>query len=73
MWRQATRFLAVGTEMGIAVAIGILGGHYLDDKLGTEPILFWVGFSFGLGAAGKALFDAARRTRKDIEGPKDNG
>lgn len=73
MFGNATKFLAVGIEMGMAVAIGTVGGYYLDKGLGTKPFLFWIGFCVGLGAAAKALFEAAKRTRKNIEGPKNNG
>lgn len=68
MWRQATRFGAVGLEMGIAVLIGIVGGQYLDDWLDTEPVFFWVGFALGLGAAAKAIYDAARSAKRMLSG-----
>ncbi|MCP4675411.1 MAG: AtpZ/AtpI family protein [Deltaproteobacteria bacterium] len=64
MYRQAGQFVAVGLEMGIAMGIGILGGWYLDEWLDSKPICFWVGFFLGLGAAGKALFDASRKAQK---------
>ncbi len=70
MFRQAGRFAAVGLEMGIAVAIGILGGQYLDSHFETEPVFFWIGFALGLGAAFKAIFDAARLAHKELT---DNG
>ena len=66
MRRQTGRFVSVGLEMGISVAIGILGGWYLDGKFGTTPVLFWIGFGLGVGAAGKAVWDAARRARKEL-------
>ena len=66
MLKQSARFAAVGLEMGIAVGLGILVGRYLDDYFGTEPILFWVGLAFGLGAAAKAVYDAAVQARKAI-------
>jgi ATP synthase protein I len=68
MWRQATRYGAVGLEMGIAVLIGIFGGQYLDDWLDTEPVFFWVGFALGLGAAAKAIYDAARSAKRMLSG-----
>ena len=68
MWRQATRYGAVGLEMGIAVLIGIVGGQYLDDWLDTEPVFFWVGFALGLGAAATAIYDAARSAKRMLSG-----
>ncbi|MDJ0762556.1 MAG: AtpZ/AtpI family protein [Myxococcota bacterium] len=68
MLRQAGRFAAVGLEMGIAVAIGIFGGRYLDEKFDSAPVFFWIGFVLGVGAAGKAVFDAFRMAKKELTG-----
>ena len=67
MLGQTGRFAAVGLEMGMAVVIGILGGRYLYGKFDTAPVFFWIGFSLGVGAAFKALFQAARKARKTLE------
>lgn len=67
MWRKAARFAAVGLEMGLAVAIGYLGGAWLDGKLGTAPYLGLAGLVLGVGAAGKALWDTARTAMKEQE------
>jgi ATP synthase protein I len=34
-----------------SVLVGVLGGHWLDGKLGTQPIFFLVGAVLGLAAA----------------------
>jgi F0F1-type ATP synthase assembly protein I len=65
--KEALRFVAVGLEMGVAVFIGVFGGRYLDAWLETRPVFFWVGLTLGLGAAGKAIWDAATRARKTLE------
>lgn len=67
MWKKAARFGAVGLEMGLAVAIGYLGGNWLDGRLGTAPVLGLVGLVAGVGAAGKALWDVAREMRRGDE------
>jgi F0F1-type ATP synthase assembly protein I len=53
--------------MGIAVFIGVFGGRTLDSWLDTKPVFFWIGLALGLGAAGKAIWDAAARARKTLE------
>ena len=65
-WKKAGRLSAVGLEMGFAMAIGVLGGGYLDDHFGTTPVLFWIGFAVGLGAAVKALYDGVRVASKTV-------
>jgi len=65
-WKKAGRLSAVGLEMGFAIIIGVWGGGYLDDRLGTTPVLFWIGFAVGLGAAAKALYDGMRVASKTV-------
>ena len=65
LWRTAGRVGAVGIEMGIAVAIGHLGGVWLDGRFGTAPVLGLVGLLLGIAAAGKALWSTARKLKKD--------
>ena len=64
MRRTAWGFSLVGIEMGVALVVGMLGGWYLDGKLDTKPIFFWVGFAMGLAAAAKAVYDVAKKARK---------
>lgn len=63
MWKLASRYSAVGIEMSASVAIGTLGGWWLDGKLGTEPYLFWFGLVVGTGAATKAIVRVVKTTR----------
>lgn len=67
MRREALRLFAVGLEMGVAVFIGVFGGRYLDRWLDTKPVFFWIGLSLGLGAAGKAVWDAGKRAKRILE------
>ena len=64
MWRQAVNVGAVGIEMGAAVFIGYLAGLWADNKLGTTW-LWLLGLLLGVGAAGKALWNTARKVSKD--------
>ncbi|MBN2716227.1 MAG: AtpZ/AtpI family protein [Deltaproteobacteria bacterium] len=66
MMKQSLNLMAVGIEMGVSVVIGIMGGNWADSYFGTEPVLFWVGFGIGLGAAAKAVIDAAQKVRKEM-------
>jgi len=63
--RIAGRYLAVGIEMVVAVAIGTLGGQWLDNKLGTTPYLFWFGVAVGMGAAARPIVVIIKRALRD--------
>ena len=65
MWQLAGRYGAVGIEMGVAVAVGLLGGRYLDDRLHTSPWLTVLLGAAGLGAAGKAVYDVVKKIDMD--------
>jgi F0F1-type ATP synthase assembly protein I len=53
--------------MGVAIAIGLLIGMWLDRLLGTRPWLTIVFLGFGIAAGFKNLVTLARReaARKD--------
>jgi F0F1-type ATP synthase assembly protein I len=63
-WKLAGRFSAVGIEMAAAVAIGALGGRWLDGKLGTDPYLMWFGLAVGIGAAVRAVLRVVKAYRR---------
>ncbi len=65
--KQVGLFAAVGLEIGFAMAIGVFGGRYLDEEFSTKPLFFWLGFVIGLGAAVKALVDAAKSARANMK------
>jgi F0F1-type ATP synthase assembly protein I len=53
--------------MGLAMAIGVFGGRYVDEWLQTKPVFLFVGMALGIGAGVKALWDAARRIKREWE------
>jgi ATP synthase protein I len=63
MWKLAGRYSAVGIEIAVAVLLGVLGGRWLDGKLGTTPWLFWIGMIVGVGAAVRAVLRVVRDTK----------
>lgn len=64
MWALAGRFSSVGIEMAAALAIGTLGGQWLDEKLDTAPYLLWAGIVVGIGAAVRAIQRAVKMARR---------
>jgi len=64
---KAARFIAFGTELGVAVGGGAVGGYYLDAYLGCAP-LFMLLLTLGamMGSMYRLLwtlkkFNSARR------------
>jgi len=59
---QALSASSVGLELGISVVIGLLGGMYLDGKLGTEPWLMLACLAIGLVAGFRGVLRAVDRS-----------
>ncbi|HOT12637.1 MAG TPA: AtpZ/AtpI family protein, partial [Polyangiaceae bacterium] len=57
----------VGLDFAVAVTIGLLGGWWLDKKVGWTPWLTIVGLLFGVAAGFNILFKAAKRLREQTE------
>jgi F0F1-type ATP synthase assembly protein I len=57
---KASAYLALFSEIGfvllVAVLAGVLGGYWLDQRLGTIPIFVLVGFGFGFVGGGVACW-----------------
>ena len=63
MWRLSS----IGIEMGVAVFIGWLMGHYLDKWLGTDPWFMILFLLCGVAAGFKGMIAAAREATADAE------
>lgn len=50
---KAGKFAALGTEFGVTVVAGVFVGYYLDDWLGTSPLLMLV---ISLGAFAGSIY-----------------
>ncbi len=65
VYRVASRFLALGLEMGISIGAGYFIGNYLDRYFSTGPYLTIFFFIAGLGAAGRAVYAAVKNIDMD--------
>ena len=50
-WGEALRLVGVGFFIGGSIALGVLAGLWLDNKLNTAPILVIVGLLLGIVVA----------------------
>lgn len=63
-WGRAS---SVGIEFSIAVVCFLLGGWWLDGKLGTDPWLTLVGLGLGSLVGFRALWRVAQDLEQDSE------
>jgi len=66
-WKGVGSYGTVGLEVALSVVVGLFGGSWLDKKLGTAPWLTLLGVVYGVAAAARALYRAARRATKEAE------
>ena len=65
--KQLGSLSTIGLEISLSIAVGYLGGKWLDSKLGTEPWLEWIGLGFGLAAGALSLYRVVRRAQRMME------
>ncbi|MCJ7663127.1 MAG: AtpZ/AtpI family protein [Desulfobacterales bacterium] len=63
--RQIASYSTVGLEMGLSVAVGAIGGYYLDKWLKTEPWLLIIFLIFGAIAGFRSLYRALKRLERE--------
>ncbi len=54
--RLVARLLGVGWYVAICIVGGVWGGVWLDEKLGTGPLLLLIGLMLGLVIAGLGVY-----------------
>ena len=66
-WKGVGSYATLGLEIALSVAVGLLGGRWLDRKLDTTPWLTLIGVAYGLAAAGRAIYRALKRANQEAE------
>jgi ATP synthase protein I len=66
-WKGAGSYGTVGLEVALSVILGLIAGSWLDGRFGTGPWLTLVGVAYGVAAAARALYRAARRATREAE------
>ena len=54
----------VGMAMAISIAIGAIGGYYMDRWLGSKPWFALIGLGVGIAAAFRNLFTLYKKAKK---------
>ena len=66
-WKGIGSYGTVGLELALSVLVGLLGGRWLDDKLGTGGWLTAVGLGFGLAAGARAVWRALQQANREAD------
>jgi F0F1-type ATP synthase assembly protein I len=66
-WAYLALFSQIGITLLVTTLLGVLGGHWLDEQLGTLPWLSLLGFLVGAGAGGLADYRLISRFLTTIE------
>jgi len=72
-WVLAARFIGIGWYIGISIAGGIFGGHWLDEKLDTSIIFTLVGLFLGLAVAFLGTYRMVSPLIKEQQGKDKEG
>jgi ATP synthase protein I len=67
-WTQYYSASAIGLEVGVALAIGMGIGWWLDRVFHTRPWLLVIFTGFGIVAGFRNLIRSAEKTMRDVEG-----
>jgi len=65
--RQIGTLTAIPILLAVGPLLGYLAGHWLDGKLGSEPIFTIILLVLGFIAAGKETYTLIRRASKDMQ------
>ena len=69
-WSALAELSSVGFAMVLATVIGLAGGYYLDQWLGTKPWLLLVGLGFGIAAGFVIFFRSVNRAERELDDSK---
>jgi ATP synthase protein I len=66
-WKGLGSYGTIGLEFALSVLVGLLGGQWLDGKLGTEPWLMLAGLVLGSAAGFRSLWRIAAKLNREAE------
>ena len=69
-WSALAELSSVGFAMVLATVIGLAGGYYLDQWLGTKPWLLLLGLGFGIAAGFVIFFRSVNRAERKLDDSK---
>ncbi len=55
-WQTALGVIGVGWFVGLSIVLGVIGGLWLDGKLGTQPLFVLIGLFLGFAIAAYGVY-----------------
>lgn len=62
---SSVRYSVVGLELAISIVLGLFGGQWLDEKLGSGPWLTLIGMLFGVATGFRFVYRAAKSMNRE--------
>jgi ATP synthase protein I len=56
----------VGLEFSLSLLFGLLGGQWIDKKLGSTPWFTLIGLGFGMAAGVRSLWRALQAAKREL-------
>jgi ATP synthase protein I len=69
-WTALAELSSIGFAMVLATVIGLAGGYFLDQWLGTKPWLLLIGLGLGIAAGFVMFFRAVRKAGRELDESK---
>jgi F0F1-type ATP synthase assembly protein I len=66
-WKGIGSYSTVGLELALSILLGLFGGRWADQRLGTGHVLTVLGLGFGLAAGIRSVWRALERANRDAE------
>ena len=69
-WAYVALFSEIGISLLVTTLFGALGGHWVDEQLGTTfPVFMLIGFFLGAGAGTVMIIRLVSRFLKSFDQP----
>ena len=64
IYKALSLMTQLGLSMAICVLIGVIGGNFLDNRLGSSPLCLIIGSILGAASSFKVMYDLVMKRFK---------
>ncbi len=66
-WKALAELSTIGLTMVLSTVIGLAGGYFADQWLGTKPWLMLIGLGLGVAAGFVNLFRSVKTAERNLD------